>query len=66
MYQASLLVLGTEGEAVVATRSGKQTHPEGQCGEWSALDHTGGPTAESPLSQGPRPVFVKTLHTLSV
>ena len=52
--------------SVVATRSGKQTHPEGQCGEWSALDHTGGPTAESPLSQGPRPVFVKTLYTLSV
>ena len=28
--------------------------------------YTGGPKAESPLSQGPRPVFVKTLHTLSV
>ena len=25
-----------------------------------------GPKAESPLSQGPRPVFVKTLYTLSV
>ena len=25
-----------------------------------------GPKAESPLSQGPRPVFVKTLYSLSV
>ena len=25
-----------------------------------------GPKAESPLSQGPRPVFVKTLYTLSL
>ena len=44
----------------------QETHPEGQCREWSALDHTSGPTAESPLSQGPRPVFVETLYTLSV
>ena len=51
---------------VVATRSGKQTHSEGQCRQRSAVYYTGGPTAESPLSQGPRPVFVKTLHTLSV
>ena len=27
---------------------------------------SGGPKAESPLSPGPRPVFVKTLYTLSV
>ena len=26
--------------------------------------HTGGPKAESPLSQGPWPVFGKTLYTL--
>ena len=26
----------------------------------------GRPQAESPLSQGPQPVFVKTLYTLSV
>ena len=52
--------------SVVATRSGKQTHSEGQCREWSALYYTGGPKAESPLSQGPRPVSVKTLYTLSV
>ena len=31
-----------------------------------ALYYTGGPKAESPLSQGPRPVSVKTLYTLSV
>lgn len=33
MYQASLLVLGTEGEAVVGTRSGK--HSEGRCRQQS-------------------------------
>ena len=27
---------------------------------------TGGPKVESPLSQGPRSVFVKTLYTLTV
>ena len=59
--------LGHSGlETVVATRSGKHTHSEGQCREWSAVDYSGGPKAESPLSQGPRPVFMKTLYTLSV
>ena len=38
---------------VVATRFGKQTHSEGQCREWSAVYYTGGPKAESPLTQGP-------------
>ena len=33
---------------------------------WSGVYYTGGPKAESPLSQGPQPVFVKTLYTLSV
>ena len=47
-------------------RSGKQIHSEGQCRQWGAGYYTGGPRAESPLSQGPRPVFVKTLYTLSV
>ena len=28
--------------------------------------YTSGPKAESPISQGPQPVFVKTLYTLSV
>ena len=51
---------------VVAMRSRKQTHSEGQCREWSAVYYTRGPKAESPLSQGPQPVFVKTLYTLSV
>ena len=50
---------------VVATHSGKQTH-SGQCREWSAVYYSGGPKAESPLSQGPRAVFVKTWYTLSV
>ena len=45
-------------------RSGKQTHSEGQYREWSAVYYTGGPKAESPLSQGLRPIFVKTLYTL--
>ena len=31
-----------------------------------SLLHQRAQKAESPLSQGPRPVFVKTLHTLSV
>ena len=48
---------------VVAMRSGKQTHSEGQCGEWSAVYHTSGPKAESSLSQGPRPAFVKIFYT---
>ena len=47
-------------------RSGKQTHSEGQYREWSAVYYTGRPKAESPLSQGPPPLFVKTLYTLSV
>ena len=47
-------------------RSGKQAHSEGQCRQWSAVYYTSGPKAESPLSQGPRPTFVKTLYTLSV
>ena len=51
---------------VVAMRSGKQTHSEGQCRSWSAGDYAGGPKAESPFSQGPRPAFMKTLYTLSV
>ena len=52
---------GTAG--VVAMRFGKQTHSEGQCRWWSAVYYTGGPKAESPLSQGPRPAFVKIFYT---
>ena len=48
---------------VVATRSGKQTPSEGQCRQWSAVYYTGGPKAEPPLSQGPRPAFAKTFYT---
>ena len=56
----------TDGcDIVVASCSRKQTH-SGQCRQWSAIHYTGGPKAESPLSQGPRPVFVETLYTLSV
>ena len=54
------------GGLVIATCSGKHTHSEGQCREWSAVDYTGGPKAESPLSQGLWPVFLKTLYILSV
>ena len=35
-------------------------------GDSEVVYYTGGPKAESPLSQGPQPVFVKTLYTLSV
>ena len=33
---------------------------------WSAVYYAGGPKAESPLSQGPQPGFVKTLYSLNV
>ena len=47
----------TTGPGVVATRSGKQLNLEGQC-RWRRADYyTGRPKAESPLSQGPRPVL---------
>ena len=49
--------------SVIATLSGKQTHLEGQCRQWSAVYYTSGPRAEFPLSQGPRPAFVKTFYT---
>ena len=49
--------------SVVATCSGKQTHSEGQCRQWSAVYYAGAPRAESPLSQGPRPAFAKTFYT---
>ena len=49
-------------DTVVATHSGKQTH-SGQCRYWSAVYYTGGPKAESPLSQGPWPAFVKIFYT---
>ena len=61
----SPLVCKIHRGSVVATCSRKQTH-SGQCRWWSAVYYTGGPKAESPLSQGPQPVFVKTLYTLSV
>ena len=48
---------------VIATLSGKQTHSEGQCRQWSAVYYTGGPKADSPFSQGPRPAFVKIFYT---
>ena len=34
-------------------------YSEGQCRYWSAVYYTGEPKVESPLSQGPQPVFVK-------
>ena len=51
------------GLTIIATLSGKQTHSEGQCREWSAVYYISGPKAESPLSQGPRPAFVKIFYT---
>ena len=60
------LILTGLGLSVVAMQSGKQTHSEGQCREWSVVYYTGRPKVESPLTQGPGPVFVKTLNTLSV
>ena len=51
---------------VVATCSGKHTHSEGHRRQWSAVYYTSEPKAESPLSQGPQPVFMKALYTLRV
>ena len=51
---------------VIATLSRKQTHSEGQCRWCSAVYYAGGPKAESPLSQGPHPAFVKIFYTPSV
>ena len=50
---------------VVATRSGKHSLRR-TMQIVSAVYYTGGPKAESLPSQGPRPVFLKTLYTLSV
>ena len=55
-----------EGQEIVVMLSGKQTHSEGQCRQYSAAYYTRGPKAESPLSHGPKSVFVKTLYNLSV
>ena len=51
------------GSIVIATLSRKQTHSEGQCRQWSGVYYTDRPKAESPLSQGPRPAFVKIFDT---
>ena len=56
----------TPVSGVTAKRSRNQTHSEGQRGWWRAVYCTSGSEAESPLSQGPQPTFVKTLYTLSV
>ena len=53
-------------DIAVATCSRKQAHSGGQCRQRSAVYYTGGPKAESPPSQGPPPVLVQTLYTLSV
>ena len=38
---------------VIAKRSRKQTHSEGQCGQWSAVYYTGGSEAVSCLTRDP-------------
>ena len=48
-------IAGTKN--VVATRSGKQIHSEGQCIEWSTVSYTGGPKAESTLAKDPDQFF---------
>ena len=54
-----------ESQSVVAMSFVKQTH-SGQCRQWSAVYYTSRPNPESPLSRRLRPVFVKSLYTLSV
>ena len=66
IYSFDILLSQFGSSPVIATCSRKQTHSEGQCREWRAVYYTGRPKAESPLSQGPWPTFVKILYTLSV
>ena len=42
-----------ELDTVIATHSGKETHSEGQCRQWSAVSYTGGPKAELLLGKDP-------------
>ena len=49
---------------VVATRSCKQTQKDNADSGVQFMTRVG--PRQSPLNQGPRPVFVKTLYTLSV
>ena len=56
---------GSRARLVLQPRFPGNTHSEGQCRQWSAVCYTSGAKAESPLSQGPWPVFMKTLYTLS-
>ena len=57
--------LGRLSDAVVAPRSGnKLTQKDGADGGVQFIAPAG--PRQSPLSQGPRPIFVKTLYTLSV
>ena len=60
-----LSVLLTAKHIVVATCSGKQTHSEGNADSGVKFITPVGPR-QSPLSQGSRPVFVKTFYILSV
>ena len=55
---------GELGKGVAATRSGKQTQKDNADSGVQFITPVG--PRQSPLSQGPRPVFVKTLYTLSV
>ena len=41
------------GENVIAMHSGKQTHSEGQCRQWSAVYYTGGPRQSLLLAKDP-------------
>ena len=54
------------GEVVLYPRVPGANPLGGQCRQRGAVYYSGGPKAASPLSRGPRPVFVKTLYTLSV
>ena len=56
-------LLAPPPETVVAMRPRKQTYSEGQSRQWNEVYYTGGPKAESPLSRGPRPAFVKIFYT---
>ena len=75
-FYVSSITLGSwnRGWICLATHSGKHSEAQSgswsadrgvrivECGSWSAVDYTGRPKAESPLSQGPRPVFENLIY----
>ena len=58
-----LTIVNSAAMNVLAMLSGKQNSLRRTMQIWGAVYYTGGPKAESPLSQGPWPAFVKIFYT---